>query len=470
MERDVRDAVAGGAWLFLGSLATSLSGFVFVIVVARLVGVDAVGIASMMFSSASIAVAVVSAGFNLAVIREVAANGLRIIKSAIALGSLLGALAALISIPLATALGYGLIPTVAPLMAFSSLISLTLISCLWGLELFRYYSVSLILASIAKLVVATALALLGLKLLSPLLGYVSYPVVASLVATSILLPKYLRSELGSGVSIVKGITELIKLGLSNYPYMFSNQLITMLSVYLFAYIIKVATSTGTLYLSLMITLAVTALPGSILGAALPISTRRGSDIFGESFRLGLSLVTPLTVFLGVAASPILNVINPKLLEGVNTLRILLTSVPPLVALNTVLFSLNRVKCLRGLALLGAVRLVVLTALLLTLVKFLGIDGAAVAFLIANVAALPIGLRYVKYSGLLRVLGIAWGTQVALMTASVLTGFEGVVQGVLLGVASLAILHLLKVMTINDLVVVARTVATSFLRRVSGEEH
>ncbi len=468
LERDVRDAVAGGAWIFLGSLATSLSGFVFVIVVARLVGVDAIGIASMMFSSASIAVAVVSAGLNLAVIREVAASGLRVVKSVVALGAVLGLIAAIISIPLALGVGYGVILVFTPLMASLSLLSVTLISSLWGLEMFREYSLSLILASVTKLCVATALAFLGFKVLAPLIGYISYPLVAIITASAILIPTYLKSVryLSDGVrrGLIKDITELLKLSLSNYPFVFSNQLVTMLSVYLFAYVVKVAASTGTLYVSLMITLAITALPGSILGAALPISTRRGSDIFGEGFRLGLSLAIPLTVFLGVAATPILNVINPKLLEGVTTLRILLASVPPLVALNTITLSLNRVKELRGLATVGVIRLVILAVLLLSLVKFLGIEGAALAFLIANTASLPIGLRYVKYSILPKVLTITWVTQVLLIITSVITGFEGIIQGVILAITSLIILHLSKVMTVRDLTSIAKVVVTGFIRR------
>ena len=48
---------------------------------------------------------------------------------------------------------------------------------------------------------------------------------------------------------------MVFLTYSNYPYMFSNQLLSMLSVYVFAFLVGEALSTGTLYITLMVTLA-----------------------------------------------------------------------------------------------------------------------------------------------------------------------------------------------------------------------
>lgn len=465
MREDVRDAVVGGAWIFLGGLVTSLTGFVFVIIVARLVGVDAIGVASMMLSSASIAVTIVSAGLNIAVVREVAAGGLGAVRSALVLGVLLGSLAALISVPLATLIQGGLVSTYAPLMAFLSLLSLVLTSCLWGLELFRYYTLSLVVASVIKLGVASVLALLGFKLLSPILGYLAYPLTSSLIAGSVLLTYVRRLGGGRSSGSFRDVIEIIKLSLSNYPYMFSNQLITMLSVYLFAYIIKVAVSTGTLYISLMITLAIASLPGAILSASLPISTKRGSDVFSESFRIGLSLATPITIFISIAAPIILNLINPALLGGVFTLRVLLLAIPPLVALNATLYSLNRLKSLKALAILGITRLAILIAVLVGTVRVWGIVGAAVAFLVANIATLPVALKFVKYEGMIKNLMINWGLLTALtVPAMLIPTYNGLLTATTATIASVAILHITKVMRVSEVINVAKIIATDFLRR------
>jgi len=53
--------------------------------------------------------------------------------------------------------------------------------------------------------------------------------------------------------------------LSNYPYAFSNQIPTTLSIYLFMLLVGRPISTGTLYIALMIMLAVASVPGSLRG-------------------------------------------------------------------------------------------------------------------------------------------------------------------------------------------------------------
>jgi len=301
VEKHVEDTVAGGTWIFLGSLAISLMGFVFWLVIARVAGVENVSIVSVSMSSALMASILVSVGMNIAVIREVAFKGARAFIASLTLASIASIVAASLSILLIHGLGYDHLIPIASLLAISYVLSIPVLYSLIGMERSRSYFTATLAGSIAKLSVGTTLAALGLGALALLLGYLAHPLTASLLTLTYLsflhIPKTRREDLRS----------IATLALSNYPFVFSTQLLTMLCVYVFACIVREVISVGTLYISMMITLAILAIPNSLLNAALPIGTRRNVDPFTDSLRIGLALSTPIIVAI-IAA--------PRTIDGV----------------------------------------------------------------------------------------------------------------------------------------------------------
>ncbi len=462
MEGGIKDAVSGGAWLSLGNLIASLTGFLFAVIIARLVGVDAIGVASVMASSASIGASLAFAGMGLAVAREAASGRFAVLRPVIVLSLLLGATASLISAPLASAVSTGWLPLFSSLLAFLSVFSQGLASLLWGLELFRAYSSSQIVGSTIKLISASLLAFLGFKLLSPIIGYLSYPFTIVIIASFFLLRAGHNAGKQLAGNLLTEIFNLAKLGLSNYPYGFSNQLLTVLSVYFFAYIAGSEVSTGTLYLSLMITVAIAAFPSSIINASLPINVRRGEDSFGEAFRLGMGLIIPVTVFSIIAAKPIIVLINPALLQGVTTLRLLLLGIPALIAQMTALVALNRVKAMKELTIIGGVRLSLLVATLIPLVRWEGITGAAISFLTANTLTLPLALKYVKQGNVIKNLLLGWSVLLALSLPSFFFSFYGgFIVGAVVGILSLIPIHLFGGMRLTELIMIGKIVIEEF---------
>ena len=179
------------------------------------------------------------------------------------------------------------------------------------------------------------------------------------------------------------------------PYILSSQLLTMLSIYAYALLSGEAFSTGVLYIAMMVALVLTAIPGSMLNAALPIATRRGWDPFAEAARLGLALTSPLVAVAIAAPGPLLALVNPGLSGGAWALVVLSSSVAPATILNASISKLNRDARKRELALLGLARLLVLLALIAPLARLEGIVGVALAYLAANAAPLPLALRYLE---------------------------------------------------------------------------
>jgi len=454
MRSDVVEAISGGVWIFLGSLSISLTGLVFWLVISRLAGVEAVGVASAIVSGASIAVTVVSAGLNIAVVREVAAKGVRAFTSSIVFALIVGVLAIAVTVPLTSILGYGGFAYVASILALASVMGVTIMQSLIGFERFKQYFIAVLTGSTMKLIVGVLLAIVGFGALAPLIGYVVFPITVLITGLLLLYPLLNVEELKFELSTLKGLAALT---LSNYPYMFSGQILTMLGVYIFAYLVREAIPTGTLYIALMITLSIASIPVSVLSASLPVGVRRGGNPFSEGFRIGLAVATPIIVFTTAAPVTILSIINPELAWGANTLRILLLSIAPLTALTTAIMKLNKEGDTRGLTVIGLARLILLITLLPLLVGMLGLEGAAVAFLLSNTLPLPLIVRRVKIIHSL--IGL-WGIQTILtlaVPAMNILGLKELTLAIPLTLLSIAIMHIFKIYTVNELLATIKAI-------------
>ena len=327
------------------------------------------------------------------------------------------------------------------------------------MERFREYFTAVAVGSIAKLSMGVALALLGLGFLAPLIGYIAYPLTASITALAILTT---LTGMRLAYPSREDLKSLIVLTLSNYPYTISNQLLTMLSVYIFAYLVREAAPTGILYISMMIALAVAAVPGSLLSAALPIGTRRDVDPFSESLRIGLAIATPIIVAIAAAPRTVLHLINPELASGAPILRILMASVAPLATLTAAIAKLNKEGRARSLAAIGIARLATLLALLVPLTKLLGSSGAALAYLAANAILLPIALKQLPRASI--AVATLWGVHVATALMSYASPVNEVATAAILTTASIAALRLARVTTASEVLHVVRTAVSVVTRK------
>lgn len=455
LRRCVEETVAGGTWLFLGGATTAFLGFVFWVAMAKLVGVGSVGIASAIVSSAMMATTLVSAGLNIAVIREVAANGMAAVPSVLALALLMGLGSGLVSLALCRGLSYGYYVAGA-LLAFFSVVATALGSSLTGLERFRESSIASMSGAVAKLVVGTSLAIAGLGALAPILGFMSFPIASCIVAATLL--GVWRVGVKPSIERVKSLATL---SLSNYPFVFSGQLTMVLSIYLYAYVSRQAASTGTLYIAMMFMAALSMVPGSLIGAALAVGTRRSEDPFIDSLRIGLSLVTPIAAVVAAAPQPVLAAIGREMVSGTDAIRVLMMCIAPAALLGTAIARMNREKMVRGIAAIGLARLGTLMALLPPLTRVAGIAGAALAFLACNCVAVPIAARVLR--GCMRYVAPLWGAQVVSALAP-MAGLSAPYAVALALASSLAAARLSRAMTLSELRALARVALSAVAGR------
>ncbi len=444
----------------------SASGFVLWVIVSRLLGVEVVGVTSAAVSAAGVASTLIAAGLPIAIMREFAAKGLKALPSAVLVTLVLGVASALTATLMVTALplSFGVPLWVPPTLSLMTIMSMAGLQALVGLGRFMEYFASTLAASLAKVVVGVGLALLGWGALAPLLGYVAYPLVVLFVTAYFLATTYFTRPHGDprgGGSLGSGVLPLLKLTYSNYPFLFSTQILNMLSVYFFAILTGKAVDTGTLYLSLMIVLILNAVVGSALNASLSVSLRRGMDPFTETLRLALAIATPLATAVSVAPLLPLYLINPALVKGASTLTILTLTIPPTAVATAALMKANKEGNHKTIAALGIARLITLLALLPPLAQVAGTDGVALAYLVANITPLPIATR--KAPGTLKPLLVTWGIQSTLtLIALTLTPSPTLAQAATTAVAAaattLVAIHITKTVNLREVTNMITTIA------------
>ncbi len=450
----------------------SASGFVLWVIVSRLLGVGVVGVTSAAVSAAGVASTLLAAGLPIAVMREFAAKGLKVLPSAIFVAFVLGVASALTATLMVAALplSFGVPLWVPPTLSLMTIMSMAGLQALVGLGRFMEYFTSTLVASFAKVAVGVGLALLGWGALAPLLGYIAYPVVVLTVTAYFLATTYFTSlpkDPGSRESLVSGVLSLLKLTYSNYPFLFSTQILNMLSVYFFAVLTGRAVDTGTLYLSLMIVLILNAVVGSALNASLSVSLRRDTDPFTETLRLALTIAAPFATAVSAAPLLPLHLINPALDKGVSTLTILALTIPPAAVATAALMKANKEGNHATIAALGVTRLITLLTLLPPLARAAGTDGVALAYLAANITPLPIAIR--KVPGTLKPLLVTWGTQTTLTLIALTltpnpTPTQAAIIAVIAATTTLATTHATKTVNLREVANIITTIA----KKVAGK--
>jgi len=471
-DSSITEVVVGGAWIFSATLAVSASGFILWVIISRLLGVEVVGVTSAAVSAAGVASTLVAAGLPLAVMREFAAKGIEALKPAASVTLALGAASAAVAALMVAALpsNFSIPYWVPPALSLMTVASMVGLQALIGLGRFAAYFTSTLTASLAKVIVGIGLALLGWGTLAPLLGYVSYPITALLTTTYFLATTYLtrpRNDPSSSNSLIDGASSLLKLAYSNYPFLFSTQILNMLSVYFFAVLTGKAVDTGTLYLSLMIVLILNAVVGSALNASLSVSLRRGTDPFTDTLRLALAIAAPIATAVSVAPLLPLHLINPALVKGASTLALLTLTIPPTAVATAALVKANKEGRHSTIAALGIVRLTTLLALLPPLARIAGTDGVALAYLAANITPLPIAVKEIP--GTLKTLTVTWGTQTMLTLATLtLTPNPTPTQAVALALTAaatiLAATHATKTANLKEIAGIITTIARKALSK------
>ena len=452
--------IAGGFWLMLGGFMISLGGLLFWLIVSKLTTTEDVGYATTIFSIASVLSGVLNLGLNMAMLREVSERRSRALSS----GLLLALIAGFLSLIIAPLFGeiyeefstYIPFITIMTLMVLMSNVSLsTLIGCIEPFKVFIIQSTAIL----TRFVVGIVLVIMGLSVLGIVYGIIAQTLIMFLLSLILVI-----RALGIAIPSYRDFIEILKVGISNYPYTLSTQIVTTLSVTLLAVVLGNPSITGAFYIAMMITLALNSISMSLLRMGLPISISSGDkSVIQEGMRFGLGISTPIVILLAIASRTILSLINPELSIGSLALTILCLSIVPSITVSTAITKLNSEKNLRMLIVVGLFRLITLFILMFLLSAIWSISGAAIAYLIANLIALFPALRALN-EDVTRLFTKIYLIHIALILPSTILSVQGLIPGALASIISILTIIVLKILTRKDMKFIIRSLLNTILRR------
>ncbi len=342
---------------------------------------------------------------------------------------------------LLTAIGWARFVPIVSLIALVYVVSMAAVFLLAGLERFSGFLFAQLAGSLAKLIVGSSLAYLGLAVWAVFAGILAYPLLV-IVSSLVLLFPYLVG----GLAVRGSVAGVLSVALANHPFMVSNQLVVPLSVYLYSAVTGEMPATGVLYISLMIMVSVANIAVSLINASLPIGMRTSTNPTGDALTIGLGLSAPAVAAGVVASEWVLSLINPGMVPWADVLRVLLLAIVPYSVVTAAIIRLNREGAMKEVLLIGGARLAILLVTAAPLIKYAGVSGAAAAFLLSNAALTPYAARWVSITP--RGIAAVWLPQAASLILA--AQYPTLPAALAAAAASLAIIHLAGVLRLGDI--------------------
>jgi O-antigen/teichoic acid export membrane protein len=367
-------------FLFLDVIVIAAGGWLYWLVVSRLITTSEVGISTSIYSLVVLTATITGLGLEYPLLKRTSVDGSKILSSA-----LLIELAVTIAVvPLMT---YILIDFYHHesqsynLIAVGMLISITLgfvaRYALLGISASKTILVIDTISTILKFVTGYLLVLYGFGALGVLFSFMLQAIVAS--STTLILARRLF-----GFSIVnfRYIFDVIKDGIVNMPSIFSRTLIVSLSVVLLASFGVQSSDIGIFYMALMISIVTGGLISSTSYMVIPASSTAKSDLSASSMRIGLSLTVPIIALLLSSPEFVLSLVGPGYSSGYLILIILAAGIIPFAIATNSISRFNYLDMPRKLVFVGCLQIFGFIVGFFVLVPLLSTVGAALSILLS----------------------------------------------------------------------------------------
>ena len=445
------DFVTPGILLFLDNILVSAGGWIYWLIISKITTATEIGIAITIYSLVILVTSIAHLGIEYPLLKKSVFSGSRILGT---------------SLTLELGLIFGSIPIV--LIAINGLYDETtrqftwiLISLLILLTIENVLRFALLGISNSKIVLILDLIAQGIKLpVGFFLVYLSFGAFGLLVSyvvegifvvcTSLyFVRKSFSFELGDS----KYFKETIKDALVNTPAKLSKTIIVTLSIVLLSFMNISDSNIGIFYIALMITIVASSFASSMAYMVIPSSSKLMKDLSRSSLRISLSLTAPIVVALLVAPRSILSLIGPEYENAETVLYILSMSIIPASITMNMISMLNNLGKSKMLILNGLVQILVFLLSFFTFVPIYGTLGAAISILIAYLISSLLFLILTDHRSYTYVINTCFsvfaGFMVGYVTSLIMGHDEGLFVIVFSIVTSIAIIFLLKNMSISE---------------------
>jgi O-antigen/teichoic acid export membrane protein len=367
-------------FLFLDVIVIAASGWLYWLVVSKLITISEVGISTSIYSLVVLTATVIGLGLEYPLLKRTSVDGSKIFSSAL----LIEIAATIAVVPLMI---YILIDFYHHesqsynLIAVGMLISITLgfvaRYALLGISASKTILVIDTISTILKFVTGYLLVLYGFGALGVLFSFMLQALVAS--STTLILARRL---FGFSIANFRHIFDIIKNGVVNMPSIFSRTLIVSLSIVLLASFGVQSSDIGIFYIALMISIVTGGLISSTSYMVIPASSIAKSDLSTSSMRIGLSLSVPIIALLLSSPEFVLSLVGPGYSSGYLILIILAAGIIPFAIATNSISRFNYLDMPRKLLFVGGLQIFGFIVGFIVLVPLLSTVGAALSILLS----------------------------------------------------------------------------------------
>jgi len=367
-------------FLFLDVIVIAASGWLYWLVVSKLITISEVGISTSIYSLVVLTATVIGFGLEYPLLKRTSVDGSKVVSSAL----LIEIAATIAVVPLMI---YILIDFYHHesqsynLIAVGMLISITLgfvaRYALLGISASKTILVIDTISTILKFVTGYLLVLYGFGALGVLFSFMLQALVAS--STTLIIARRL---FGFSITNFRYLFDVFKNGLVNMPSIFSRTLIVSLSIVLLASFGVQTSDLGIFYIALMISIVTGGLISSTSYMVIPASSIAKSDLSTSSMRIGLSLTVPIIALLLSSPAFVLSLVGPGYSSGYLILIILAAgNIPFAIATNSI-SRFNYLDMPRKLLFVGGLQICGFIVGFIVLVPLLSTVGAALSILLS----------------------------------------------------------------------------------------
>jgi len=366
--------------LFLDGLIISIGGWIFWLIVARFTTVTEIGYATAIISLVTLSTALITLGMEYPILR--CKESLR----PKAFGSLLffEIVLSLSILPLIYFIGDGFYSSALTILIPFALIifvtnGISFISkhALIGSIHIRSILLIDIIATVIKFIVLTLLIFGQFEALEIILALIGQQITLAVLFTLAALKK-IKFQIANK----KLFKEFFRQSIVNFPSKLSKFLVVTLIIVLLSALGADPSDVGRFYIILMIFMAVASLPTSLFLIAIPISESQKQDLSVNSYRVGISITTPLIALMVTIPTHILYFLGSSYVEASNLLIIVGFALIPYLAVINSVTHLNNKNRSKELVILGIIELSAFFISFFSLFPSFGIMGAAISVLIA----------------------------------------------------------------------------------------
>ena len=374
-------------FLFLDLIVVAAGGWLYWLVLSKLVSVSDVGQSTAVYSLVVLISSIVGLGLEYPLLKKSSTARSTIVGSAIfiELAITIAAIPFIIytleDLRLEALQSYSMIALVMLISISQGFVARY---ALLGISASKTILVIDTISTVVKFVTGYFLVLYGFGALGVLLSFMLQALLTACIALSLVYNIF-----GFSFGGFKYIKDTFKEGIVNMPSIFSRTLLFSLSVVLLASFGISSSEIGIFYIALMVSLVAGGLISSTAYMVIPASSMAQTDMTSGSIRIGLSLTAPIITLLLTSPHFVLSLIGPEYVSGQLLLMILGVGILPFALATNTISRFNYLGMSRRLLVIGSLQIIGFIVSFILLVPPLKTVGAALSILISySVSCMP----------------------------------------------------------------------------------